>query len=43
MQTKDDEMQISIWSNFTKSWRLYGKFEIIAWCKLSDIEPYKEG
>ena len=42
VQTKDDEMQISIWSNFTKSWRLYGKFEIIAWCKLSDIEPYKE-
>lgn len=42
VQTKDNGLQISIWSNFTKSWSLYGKFEIIAWCKLSNIKPYKE-
>ena len=24
------------------SWEYRGKFEVVAWCKLSDIEPYKE-
>lgn len=42
VQTKDNGLQITIWSNFTQSWSLYDNFEIIAWCKLSDIEPYKE-
>lgn len=42
VQTKDDGVQISFWSSFIQSWSLYSKSEIIAWCKLSDIEPYKE-
>ena len=24
-------------------WDYRDKFDVIAWCKLSDIEPYKEG
>lgn len=24
------------------SWRIYNSCDIIAWCKLSDIKPYKE-
>ena len=42
VQTKDDGVQISFWSSFIQSWSLYSKSEIIAWCKLSDIKPYKE-
>lgn len=42
VQTKDDGIQISIWSSFVQSWSLYSNSEIIAWCPLNDIEPYKE-
>lgn len=27
---------------YTDSWRHYDKEEIVAWCPLKDIEPYKE-
>lgn len=42
IQTKDDGLQIAFWSSYVQSWSLYHNSEIIAWCKLSDIEPYKE-
>ena len=42
IQTKDDGLQIAFWSSYVQSWSLYNNSEIIAWCKLSDIEPYKE-
>ena len=42
IQTKYDGLQIAFWSPFVQSWSLYNNSEIIAWCKLSDIGPYKE-
>lgn len=30
------------WSIYTKKWYHYNNNYVIAWCKLSDIEPYKE-
>ena len=41
VQTKEDGFQIAFWSAYVQSWSLYNNSEIIAWCKLSDIEPYK--
>lgn len=43
VQTKEDGFQIAFWSAYVKTWSLYHNSEIMAWCKLSDIEPYKEG
>ena len=42
IQTKYDSFQFDIYSSFIKQWATYTKNEIIAWCNLSDIEPYKE-
>lgn len=35
---------ISSWEKFSNGWNwtAFSKSEIIAWCKLSDIEPFKE-
>lgn len=30
------------WSIYTKNWYHYNNDYVLAWCKLSDIEPYKE-
>lgn len=42
IQTKDDGLQIDFWSTFIQTWSLYNNSEIVAWCKLSDIKPFKE-
>lgn len=42
IQTKDDGFQLDVWSTFVESWSLYYNSDVVAWCKLSDIEPYKE-
>lgn len=42
VQTKHDSFQFDIYSSFIQQWATYTKKEVIAWCKLSDIEPYKE-
>jgi len=42
VQTKEDGFQIAFWSAYVQSWSLYHNSEILAWCKLIDIEPYKE-
>lgn len=39
--TIDDGMQFDNWSTFLKQWSTYYNNEVTAWCKLSDIEPYK--
>ena len=41
VQTKEDGFQIAFWSAYVKTWSLYHNSEIIAWCKLSDVKPYK--
>ena len=42
LQTKSDGFQIDIWSDFLKCWSLYNNIEVITWCNLRDIKPYKE-
>lgn len=42
VQTDKDGLQIAFWSAYVQSWSLYNNSEILAWCKLSDIEPYKK-
>lgn len=33
---------IDTWYSSMKNWKIYGKQEILAWCSLSEIEPYKK-
>lgn len=39
-----NRLTISSWERFSNGWNwtVFSKSEIIAWCKLSDIEPYKD-
>ena len=43
VQMKDHEMIVdfNFWNNLSNSWMFYDA-SVVAWCKLSDIEPYKE-
>jgi hypothetical protein len=36
------KIDIDNWSVYTKNWYHYNNTHVIAWCKLSDIESYKE-
>lgn len=31
----------NVWAKYAKEW-VFWKNDVTAWCKLSDIEPYKE-
>ena len=42
VQTDKYGLQIAFWYAYVQSWSLYNNSEILAWCKLSDIELYKE-
>lgn len=48
VQTKDGMIDVSEWEMYDSgwgeqhgSWSRFNRFYIVAWCKLSDIEPYK--
>ena len=38
------KIAIDLWRIFPNrsSWEYRNKIDVIAWCKLSDVEPYKE-
>lgn len=40
--TEDGEVRDMFYSTSLKTWILERHFKVIAWCKLSDIEPYKK-
>ena len=40
--TEDGEVRDMFYSTSLKTWILERHFKVIAWCKLSDIKPYKE-
>ena len=43
VQMKNNEMTVDVnfWSNLSNSW-LFNDALVVAWCNLSDIEPYKK-
>ena len=42
--TDSGRITTDLWRIFPNrsNWEYRNKFEVVAWCKLSDIEPYKE-
>lgn len=42
--TDSDRITTDLWRIFPNrsNWEYRNKFEVVAWCKLSDIEPYKD-
>ena len=42
--TDSGRITTDLWRIFPnrRNWEYRNKFDVVAWCKLSDIEPYKE-
>ena len=38
---KGGEVRVDWWYNYLQEWDAHYNEDVIAWCKLTDIEPYK--